>query len=63
VHVIEALDWLGELVLRRPWHAVGIVIALNVIVIALWIALEKWRERNAQRRDSRHDNEHAENSH
>ena len=48
--MIEALDWLGELLLRRPWHSVGVVIALNVVVVALWIAFEKCRERHGKRR-------------
>ena len=47
--MIETLDWFSELLLRRPWHSVGVVIALNVAVVALWIAFEK--RRDAKRRD------------
>ncbi len=47
--MIETLDALSEFVLRRPWHAVGVVIALNVAVVALWIAFEKRRERDQRR--------------
>ncbi len=43
--MIETLDALSEFVLRRPWHSVGVVIVLNVMVVALWIAFEKCRDR------------------
>jgi hypothetical protein len=39
--VIETLDWFSEILLHRPWHSVGVVIALNVAVVAAWIAFEK----------------------
>lgn len=46
--MIETLDALGDFALRRPWHSVGVVIALNVVAVALWIGFEKKRDRNAR---------------
>ena len=39
--MIDMLDAFGELVQRRPWISVGVVVVLNVMAVALWIAFEK----------------------
>jgi hypothetical protein len=61
--MIETLDAFGELILRSPWHSVGVVMALNAIVIGLWVAFEKRRERTKRGHDGRRENEQAKNSH